>query len=165
MATCSKHDHHNRLYLQAAAYDFQISRRKIHYMIVIGCVLGTIRGTRSNLRIMPYRQDRWCWRMIWVCSSCGETAKSKRQKCPRCGSTLWKPGRTRELSEVAGPMKRISPRGLLLAQTGKQQPAQEPGIECGKCHRIIYRPEKQFDSEAFQKAKRAHYSLSPDCSQ
>ena len=60
-------------------------------------------------------------------------------------------------------MKRIAPKGLLLAHAGKLERAQDSGIECGKCHTVIYRPEKEFDAEVFQEAKRKHYAMSPDC--
>jgi hypothetical protein len=76
----------------------------------------------------------------------------------------WKPEATKDLTELAGPMKRIAPRGLLLANPGKQWPAQDSNnIECGKCHMVIYRVEKSFDAKGFQEAKRKHYSASPAC--
>ncbi len=75
----------------------------------------------------------------------------------------WRASRTRELAEIAGPMKQIAPRGLLLGPSRRQQPKMESGIECGKCHLVIYRPDREFDAEAFQKAKKMHQELSPTC--
>jgi hypothetical protein len=61
-------------------------------------------------------------------------------------------------------MKKIAPRGLLLARPGKQAPVLDSGaIECGACHMIIYRTETTFDPEAFRAAKKKHYSISPTC--
>jgi len=77
----------------------------------------------------------------------------------------WKPVPKRDIAEIAGPMKRIAPRGLFLANPGKQAPAQnrEGGIECGSCHAIIYTPETVFDAGAFQAARKKHYAASPAC--
>jgi len=77
----------------------------------------------------------------------------------------WIPTPKRDISEVAGPMKRLTPRGLLLAKPGKQAPVQDPGggIECGKCHMVIYKAEGVFDREAFAAARRKHYAASPGC--
>jgi len=76
----------------------------------------------------------------------------------------WKPEATKDLTELAGPTKRIAPRGLLLANPGKQTPTQDSyNIECGKCHMVIYRAENSFDAKAFQDAKKKHYSVSPAC--
>ena len=36
-------------------------------------------------------------------------------------------------------------------------------IECGKCHAVVYTPEKEFDMIAFKTALKAHYVISPDC--
>ena len=101
--------------------------------------------------------------MVWVCSFCGKAAKTKRLKCSKCGNMSWRASRTRELAEIAGPMKQIAPRGLLLGPARRQQPKMESGIECGKCHLVIYRPDREFDAEAFQKAKKMHHELSPTC--
>jgi hypothetical protein len=61
-------------------------------------------------------------------------------------------------------MKRIAPRGLLLANPGKQTPIQDAnGIECGKCHAVIYRADSGFDVRAFQEARKKHYSVSSAC--
>jgi len=66
--------------------------------------------------------------------------------------------------ELSGPLKRIAPKGLLLANPRKQAPIQDSsGIECGKCHKVIYRADKGFDAKAFQEAKNKHYSVSPAC--
>jgi hypothetical protein len=77
----------------------------------------------------------------------------------------WKPVRKRDISELAGPMKRMAPRGLLLARPGKQAPLQDSGggIECGSCHQIIYRAEGVFNREAFAAARKKHYAVSPSC--
>jgi len=68
-----------------------------------------------------------------------------------------------ELNEVSGAMKRIVPKGLLLGNPGKQAPAPDSNVECGKCHMIIYRPDRKFDAKALQLAMKAHYSMSPRC--
>jgi hypothetical protein len=61
-------------------------------------------------------------------------------------------------------MKQVTPKGLLLANPGKQAPVQDPkSIECGKCHVVIYTANERFDPKAFQDAKRIHYSISPTC--
>jgi len=61
-------------------------------------------------------------------------------------------------------MKRITPRGLLLANWEREASVQDPrGIECGKCHVVIYRAEKGFDAKAFEEARKKHYSNSPGC--
>ena len=77
----------------------------------------------------------------------------------------WKPLPKRDISELAGPTKRLAPRGLLLARPGKQAPVQDPGngIECGTCHEVIYRPENSFDRDAFEVARKKHYAISPEC--
>ena len=70
----------------------------------------------------------------------------------------------KDLIELGGPIKRIAPKGLLLAGAGKQTPIQDPSnIECGSCHMVIYRADKGFDTKAFQEAKKNHYSVSPAC--
>jgi hypothetical protein len=66
--------------------------------------------------------------------------------------------------ELSGPLKRIAPKGFLLANPGKQAPIQDPnGIECGECHVVIYEADKEFDAKAFQEARKRHYSISPAC--
>ena len=66
--------------------------------------------------------------------------------------------------ELSGPMKRIAPKGLMLANPGKQAPIQDSNIiECGKCGTVIYRADGGFDVKAFDEAKRKHYSNSPAC--
>jgi hypothetical protein len=76
----------------------------------------------------------------------------------------WIPTEKKGMHELAGPMKRIAPRGLLLARPGKQAPIQESNsIECGTCHTVIYRPNGVFDAEAFRAAREKHYSTSPGC--
>ncbi len=102
--------------------------------------------------------------MKWLCGSCGWSAKTNRQKCPRCGSSVWKPAPKKDSTELSGPMKQIAPRGLLLANPGKQAPIEEPdAIECGKCHAVIYRTDKGFDVKALEEARNIHYSVSPAC--
>jgi hypothetical protein len=76
----------------------------------------------------------------------------------------WKPEHKKELVEVAGPLRRIRPRGLSSLTPFKQEPRPDAkSIECGNCHAVIYRADKKFDSAAFQAAKERHYSLSPEC--
>lgn len=66
--------------------------------------------------------------------------------------------------ELSGPLRRIVPKGLLLAKLGKQAPIQDlNSIECGKCHMVIYRADTGFDAKAFQEARNKHYSISPAC--
>jgi hypothetical protein len=68
------------------------------------------------------------------------------------------------LIELGGPIKRIAPKGLVLAGAEKQTSTQDPSsIECGSCHVVIYRADKGFDAKAFQEAKKNHYSTSPAC--
>jgi len=103
--------------------------------------------------------------MIWTCAVCGASTKTNRRRCTKCGNMRWKPAPKRNFSELAGPTKRIAPRGLLLGMPGKQAAVQGPdnGIECGTCHRIIYKSEGVFDAEAFQAARKKHYTVSPAC--
>jgi hypothetical protein len=61
-------------------------------------------------------------------------------------------------------MKRMAPRGLLLAYPRRQAPVQDSqSIECGICHIVIYRAESVFDPQAFEAARKKHYSVSPAC--
>jgi len=100
--------------------------------------------------------------MNWICALCGLAAKTNRQKCRRCGGAVWRPAPKKDLVELGGPIKRIAPKGLLLAGAGKQVPVQDPsGIECGSCHVVIYKADKGFDEKTFQEAKKNHYSVSP----
>ena len=102
--------------------------------------------------------------MNWRCASCGWSTKTNRRKCPRCGSGLWKSAPKKDLTELSGPLKRIAPRGLLLTNLGKRTPIRDSaGIECGRCHVVIYIAEKEFDAKAFQEARKLHYSISPSC--
>jgi len=102
--------------------------------------------------------------MKWRCASCGYEHTTNRQECPKCRGRVWKPAPKRDLVELSGPLKRITLKGLILAKPGKQAPTQDPNsIECGKCHMVIYRADKAFDSKAFEEAKRNHYSVSPAC--
>jgi hypothetical protein len=59
-------------------------------------------------------------------------------------------------------MKWLKPRGLSASPMPPVRP-ESGSIECGKCHAVIYNPEKGFDSAAFQAAKLKHYSSSPEC--
>lgn len=102
--------------------------------------------------------------MNWICASCGLAAKTNRQKCSRCGGAEWRPTPRKDSVQLGGPIKRIAPKGLLLAGAGKQAPALDPsGIECGICHNVIYKADKGFDAKAFQEAKKTHYAASPAC--
>ena len=103
--------------------------------------------------------------MNWTCAVCGVSSKTNRRRCRKCGNMRWKAMPKRDISELAGPTKRLAPRGLLLARPGKQAPIQDPdgGIECGTCHEIIYRPEGAFNRLAFEEAREKHYSISPEC--
>jgi hypothetical protein len=102
--------------------------------------------------------------MIWICASCGRQAKTNRQKCLNCGGSSWRPAAKKDTIELAGPIKRMAPRGLLLASPNQQAPVQDPKtVECGKCHKVIYTAKNGFDSAAFQAAKADHYSASPSC--
>jgi len=77
----------------------------------------------------------------------------------------WRPVPKRDISEVAGPVKRIAPRGLLLGGPQRQASPQGSGdgIECGVCHSVIYRPDGVFDKGDFDAARKRHYAASPDC--
>ena len=76
----------------------------------------------------------------------------------------WRPEEKKDLVEVGGPVKRMTPRGMLLMNPDKRPSEQDPNmIECGKCHEVIYRVDKSFDSAAFQEARKLHYSTSPKC--
>jgi hypothetical protein len=77
---------------------------------------------------------------------------------------VWRPVAKKDLTEVSGPIRRIVPRGLTLTNPEKKRPIHDfSGIECGKCHKVIYKPDIGFDAAAFQKAKKKHYSISPAC--
>lgn len=102
--------------------------------------------------------------MNWLCAACGCAARTNRKKCPKCGGLVWRPAPKRNSTEPSGPMKRIAPRGLLLANPGKQAPVEDPGeIKCGKCQMVIYRVDKRFDVKALEEARKMHYSISPAC--
>ena len=103
--------------------------------------------------------------MNWRCAVCGTSSRTNRRRCAKCGNMRWTPAPKKDIAEVAGPIKRIAPRGLLLAKPGKQAPVQDSpnAIECGACHKIIYQAEDVFDVEAFQAAKKRHYEVSPSC--
>ena len=77
----------------------------------------------------------------------------------------WRPVLKRDISEAAGPMKRIAPRGLLLGgpQRRVSVHGSGDGIECGVCHAVIYRPEGVFDKGEFDAARKKHYAASPVC--
>jgi len=75
----------------------------------------------------------------------------------------WRPYSRRDSNEVLG-QKELNPKGFLLANPGKQSPGpNSKGIECGKCHAIVYSPEGEFDMTAFKIALKEHYVISPDC--
>jgi hypothetical protein len=79
---------------------------------------------------------------------------------------LWRPEQKKDLVEVGGPMKRVRPRGLVLVAPENRSSDEDSSIiECGRCHKVIYRADEGFDSDAFQQAKKAHYSNSPECEQ
>jgi len=101
--------------------------------------------------------------MNWTCAVCGASTKTNRRRCAKCGNMRWKPVPKRDISELAGPTKRIAPRGLLLANPGKRTSVPNSGIECGTCHRIIYMAEGVFEAEALQAARKKHYAVSPAC--
>jgi len=66
--------------------------------------------------------------------------------------------------DLSGPLKRVVPKGFLLAKPGRQAPTENPrSIECGKCHALIYSVDREFDEKAFQEARRKHYLVSPAC--
>jgi acetyl-CoA carboxylase beta subunit len=70
----------------------------------------------------------------------------------------------KDLSELSAPIRRIAPRSLISANPGKERPIQESGwIECGRCHKVIYKADRGFDAAAFQEARKRHYSISPEC--
>jgi phage FluMu protein Com len=102
--------------------------------------------------------------MNWICGLCGSSAKTNRKKCPKCGSMNWRPVAKKDLRELSAPIKRIAPKGLILTNPEKKRPSQDSGwIECGKCHKVIYKADKGFDEAAFKEARKKHYSLSPTC--
>ena len=76
----------------------------------------------------------------------------------------WKPYPQKDFADDKGQIKRLNPKGLLLANPGKQAPnLNSRGIECGKCHTIVYPPDKEFEMASFKRALREHYTTSPDC--
>ena len=76
---------------------------------------------------------------------------------------IWRPIAKKDLIELSSP-RRIAPRSLTLTNPEKERPVQEYGwIECGKCHKVIYKADKGFDAAAFQEARDRHYSVSPEC--
>jgi hypothetical protein len=95
---------------------------------------------------------------------CGSPSKTNRKKCRKCGGMIWRPVAKKDLRELSGPIRRIAPRGLTLTNSEKEKPIQNSGwIECGKCHKVIYKADKEFDAAAFREARKKHYSLSPTC--
>jgi len=76
----------------------------------------------------------------------------------------WRPYLQKDSDETLAQTKRLNPKGFLLANPGKQAPLQNSkGIECGKCHAIVYSSEREFDMTAFKTALKEHYAISPDC--
>ena len=76
----------------------------------------------------------------------------------------WRPVTRPDITELGEPMKRLAPRGFLLANPGKQSPDEESeDIECGVCHAVIYGSEGVFDTEAFLAARKKHYLAFPEC--
>jgi len=76
----------------------------------------------------------------------------------------WRPYTQTDSSDVSGQNKQLNPKRFLLANPGKQSPGpNSTEIECGKCHAIVYSPEKEFDMAAFKAALKGHYVISPDC--
>jgi len=76
----------------------------------------------------------------------------------------WRPVTKPDIRELGGPMKRLTPKGFLLANPGKQVPdVESEGVECGVCHVVIYRSEGSFDTQAFLAARKKHYEASPGC--
>jgi len=76
----------------------------------------------------------------------------------------WKPYPRKDSVEAKGQIRHLVPKGFLLANPGKQAPnLNSRGIECGKCHTIVYPPDKEFDMVSFKTALKEHYAASPDC--
>jgi hypothetical protein len=76
----------------------------------------------------------------------------------------WRPEHRKDLGEVSGPIRQVVPRGIFGAYAARRKQARvSEGIECGSCHAVIYKPDKEFDREAFEAAKKEHYSASPTC--
>ncbi len=70
----------------------------------------------------------------------------------------------KEIQTKSWDQRELNPKGFLLANPGKQSPGpNSKGIECGKCHAIVYSPEREFDMTAFKIALKEHYVISPDC--
>src|SRR5208337_1679837 len=125
---------------------------------------STVSSLKPLRRFFREKESSGHWNMGWICASCGRTTKTNRQKCRRCGSSVWKPILAKDPSEVSGQLKRISPKGLLLANPGRQTPIQDSNnIECGNCHAVIYRADIKFDTTVLQEAITAHQLTSPGC--
>jgi hypothetical protein len=95
---------------------------------------------------------------------CGSSSKTNRKKCRKCGGMSWRPVARKDLRELSAPIRRIVPRGLILTDPERNRPIQGSGwIECGKCHKVIYKADKGFDEAVFKEARKKHYSASPAC--
>ena len=76
----------------------------------------------------------------------------------------WRTEERKDSIELGGPVKRMVPRGMLLMNPDKRPSETDPSIiECGRCHKVIYRTDRGFDTSAFQEARKAHYLTSPEC--
>jgi hypothetical protein len=76
----------------------------------------------------------------------------------------WRPVARKDLKELSAPIRRIAPRGLILTNPEKNRPIHDSGwIECGRCHKVIYKADKGFDEAVFKEARKKHYSASPAC--
>ena len=76
----------------------------------------------------------------------------------------WRPEAKKDSIELGGPVKRMAPRGLLLVNPDKRESERDPSlIECGKCHKVIYKADKGFNVNDFQEARKEHYLISPEC--
>jgi hypothetical protein len=101
--------------------------------------------------------------MNWICAICGSASRTNRKRCKRCGKIQWKPNLKKELIEVSGPMRRIAPKGLLISPNRPEGLQDFNTVKCGRCHAVIYVPDREFNKLSFKEAMKRHYSLSPEC--
>ncbi|HYW02293.1 MAG TPA: hypothetical protein VE862_12550 [Candidatus Acidoferrum sp.] len=107
---------------------------------------------------------------LWVCANCGWKTEQSTETCPKCQNRVWgKLVRVEKLESLQHNTSNLNEKieSPQIEEAVKNYLKQVTGllnsVECGKCHTIIYRPDTQFNRQAFENSLREHYSKSPEC--
>lgn len=106
---------------------------------------------------------------LWVCANCGWQVEESMESCPKCQNRVWgKIARVKKLEtnqdKTSEPEKFTSPQiEKSVEEYLKKMIGLFNSVECGTCHAIIFRPEGEFNRQAFESNLRRHYSKSPNC--